>query len=280
MEKQNLEWKRQWKDDFMKSICGFANTSGGVLEIGRDDNGRIVGVDNALELLEELPNRIRQAMGIVPFVELRSEGSRQYIVITVDASSSAVSFRGKYYLRSGSTTQELNGIELQNFIMRKQGKTWDGITVPNVKSLDLDMTSFRKFREKALASERLKKADLEINDESLLDSLMLVEDGQLTRAAVLLFHENPERFVFGAFVKVGYFENDADLLYADEIHGSLITMPDKVIETIYLKYFKGLISYEGIQRVETYPVPRPALREAILNAIVHRDYTTGIHRFR
>ena len=276
LERQNLEWKRQWKDGFLKSICGLANTSGGILEIGRDDNGIIVGLENARELLEELPNGIRQTMGIVPVVELRSEGGKQYIVVTVDVSSSAVSFRGKYYLRSGSTTQELNGIELQNFIMRKQGKTWDGITIPNVNFSDLDTASFRKFREKALASERLKKVDLEMSDETLLDNLMLVEDGKLTHAAILLFHENPERFVFGAFVKVGYFENDADLLYADEIHGSLITMPDKVIETIYLKYFKGFISYEGIQRVETYPVPRPALREAILNAIVHRDYTTGI----
>ena len=68
LERQNLEWKRQWKDDFLKSICGLANTSGGILEIGRDDNGIIVGLENARELLEELPNGIRQTMGIVPIV--------------------------------------------------------------------------------------------------------------------------------------------------------------------------------------------------------------------
>ena len=158
----------------------------------------------------------------------------------------------------------------------QQGKTWDRLTIPKVKASDLDSSAFRKFRDKALASERLKKADLEISDVALLDSLMLIEDEQLTRAAVLLFHENPERYVFGAYVKIGHFETDADLLYQDEVHGPLITMPDRVMETIYLKYFKGTISYEGLQRIETFPVPRPALREAILNAIVHRDYTTGI----
>ncbi|MCL1875924.1 MAG: winged helix-turn-helix transcriptional regulator [Synergistaceae bacterium] len=260
----------------MKSICGLANTKGGILEIGRNDKGAIIGVDNASELLGELPNIIRNAIGIVPSVELRSENDKKYVAVIVGASSSTVSFRGKYYLRSGSTTQELSGTELQNFIMRKQGKTWDGITIPKVEFSDLDVSALRKFREKALTSERLKKVDLDMSDEALLDSLMLVNDGQLTHAAVLLFHEKPERFIFGAYVKVGYFENDADLLYQDEIHGSLISMPDKVMETIYLKYFKGLISYEGIQRIETFPVPRPALREAILNAIVHRDYTTGI----
>jgi ATP-dependent DNA helicase RecG len=83
------------------------------------------------------------------------------------------------------------------------------------------------------------------------------------------------KWVTGAYVKIGYFRTDDDLVYQDEIHGSLITMPDKVIDTLYTKYFKGIISYEGIQRVETYPVSIDAMREAILNAIVHKDYASG-----
>ncbi|MDR1603356.1 MAG: hypothetical protein LBS10_01005 [Gracilibacteraceae bacterium] len=117
---------------------------------------------------------------------------------------------------------------------------------------------------------------MELSDEALLDSLSLIENGELTRAAVLLFHHNPEKYIFGAFVKVGYFESDADLIYQDEFHGSLITVADEIVGTIYRKYFKGIISYEGILRVTNYPVPRPALREAIFNAIVHRDYTSGV----
>jgi len=129
---------------------------------------------------------------------------------------------------------------------------------------------------KALSSDRLNETDLDITDAELLDSLLLTEGDYLKRAAILLFHENPEKWVLGAYVKIGYFENGADLIYQDEIHGPLIAMPDKVLEAIYLKYFKGIISYEGIQRVETYPVPRAAMREAILNSIVHRRYETGI----
>jgi ATP-dependent DNA helicase RecG len=66
------------------------------------------------------------------------------------------------------------------------------------------------------------------------------------------------------------------LIYQDEFHGSLISVADEIVDTIYRKYFKGIISYEGVTRVTDYPVPRPALRESIFNAIVHRDYTTGI----
>jgi ATP-dependent DNA helicase RecG len=160
--------------------------------------------------------------------------------------------------------------------MRRVGKTWDSMAISNVQVTDLDPSAFRTFREKALASERWGKADLDISDEALLDNLLLLENGELTRAAILMFHNNPERYVFGAYVKVGYFENDADLIYDDEFHGPLISMPDEVVDTIYRKYFKGIISYEGLQRITDYPIPRPALREAILNAIVHRDYTTGI----
>ena len=276
MESQNLEWKSKWRDEFLKGLCGLANAQGGALEIGRDDNGAVVGVDNARELLEELPNTIRHALGIVPSVELLTENGKQYIAVSVGASNTPISFRGRHYLRSGSTTQELDGRELDNFILRRLGKSWDGIVIPKIKVSDLDISAFRKFREKAIESDRLQKADLEISDEALLDRLSLIENGDLTRAAVLLFHDRPGKYVFGAFAKVGYFENGADLIYQDEFHGSLITMPDEIVDTIYRKYFKGIISYEGLLRVTNYPVPRPALREAILNAIVHRDYTTGI----
>jgi ATP-dependent DNA helicase RecG len=271
-----MEWKRKWRDEFLKSLCGFANAQGGTLEVGREDDGTVTDVGNACTLLEELPNTIRQALGVVPSVTLREEDGKKFIAVSVDASSTPVSYHGRYYLRSGSTTQELTGSELDNFILRRLGKTWDGITIPKVDVADLDTSAFRTFRDKAIASERLQKSDLELSDEALLDSLSLVEDGELTRAAVLLFHHNPEKYVFGAFVKVGYFETGADLIYQDEFHGSLITVADEIVDTIYRKYFKGIISYEGILRVTDYPVPRPALREAIFNAIVHRDYTSGV----
>ncbi|MDR0827585.1 MAG: putative DNA binding domain-containing protein [Desulfovibrio sp.] len=272
MESQNTEWKESWRDEYLKGICAFANAQGGILEIGKDDKGRVVGVHDAKKLLQDLPNKIRQAMGIIADVDLLSEGGLDYIHISVKPYP--ISCRGKYYRRSGSTTQELSGYELDGFMLQKQGKTWDSVPVPYVKAEDLDIAAFRAFRKKALASGRLSEEDLSISDELLLKNLRLMEGDYITRAAVLLFHEDPEKYIFGSYVKIGYFENDAEIRYQDEIHGPLILMPDKVLETIELKYFKGIISYKGITRVETYPVPREAIREAILNAIVHRDYST------
>ncbi|MDR0841683.1 MAG: hypothetical protein LBN26_09950 [Christensenellaceae bacterium] len=76
-------------------------------------------------------------------------------------------------------------------------------------------------------------------------------------------------------IRGGFFANDADLLYQDEITGSLIGIADRVLDTIYTKYFKGLIHYEGIQRVDHYPMLRDVLREVVLNAVFHKDYSTG-----
>jgi ATP-dependent DNA helicase RecG len=97
----------------------------------------------------------------------------------------------------------------------------------------------------------------------------------LKRAAVLAFHPEPERFVTGAFVKIGYFRSNDDLLYHDEVHGDLFSQVSHTMDLLLTKYLKAAITYRGLQRIETFPVPEPALREALLNAIIHKDYATG-----
>jgi len=276
LENQNIEWKSTWRDEYLEWICGFANAQGGLLELGRNDKGEVIGLTDAVKLLEVLPNKIRNTTGVLADIDIRDEDGKQYIVITVKPYPAPVTYRGRYYYRSGSTNQELTGSALDEFILRKQGKTWDGVPVPYITVDEFHRDAFMFFRDKAIASTRLSKEDLEIDDMALLQNLTLTEGKYLKRAAVLLFHQTPEMWVPGAFVKVGYFENDADILYQDEIHGPLISMPDKVLDTLYLKYFKGYISYKGIQRIETYPVARSALREAVLNAVVHKDYSTGV----
>jgi ATP-dependent DNA helicase RecG len=245
------------------------------LEIGRNDAGHVVGLDNAAALLVELPNKIRSTMGIVVDVNLRNEANLNYIAIQVDAHPNAISYRGKYYYRSGSVNQELTGYALDEFILRKYGRTWDSALVPRVDVTEFYHDAFDIFRKKAVTSKRLAPDDVAVSDAELLQALKLVQDSYLLKAALLLFYQDPDRWCYGSFIKIGYFKNDADLFYQDEIGGPLIGIADKVIDTIYTKYFKGLIHYEGIQRIDNYPMPRDVLREAILNAVVHRDYSTG-----
>ena len=94
----------------------------------------------------------------------------------------------------------------------------------------------------------------------------------MKRAAALLFHPDPEKYVTGAFVKVGFFREGMDLVYQDEVHGNLFQQIMKLMDLLCTKYMKAVITYEGIQRIETLPIPREALREALLNACINKDY--------
>jgi ATP-dependent DNA helicase RecG len=107
VENQNTEWKEAWHDEYLHAVCAFANANGGILEIGRDDKGVAVGLANARKLLEALPNKLRNAMGVVSDVDLADESGSKYIRITVKPYPYPISCGGKYYYRSGSTTQEL-----------------------------------------------------------------------------------------------------------------------------------------------------------------------------
>ena len=271
-ESQHTEWKGSWRDDHLRWVCGFANAEGGVLEIGRNDDGHVVGIPDAARLLEELPNKIRDLLGIIVEVNLRSEGDLEYVEVVTPAYPSPISYRGHYYIRSGSTLQELKGASLDRFLLRKQGRTWDGVPVPGVAVKDLAGAVIRRFRGLARISGRVEPGVLRLSSPDLIDKLRLREGDYLKRAAILLFHKEPERFVSGAFVKIGLFRSASDLAHHDEVHGDLFGQVAATIGVLRTKYLKAAIRYERIQRIESYPVPDAALREALLNALVHRDY--------
>jgi ATP-dependent DNA helicase RecG len=275
-ESQRVEWKESWRDDCLKVICGFANAEGGTLTIGRNDAGDVVGAKDARKLLEDLPNKVRDILGIIVDVRLKKSGAREYVEIKTPPYSNPISYHGEFYYRTGSTSQALKGGSLERFLLRKQGRTWDGIPIPGVRVSQLSKAALKTFRVRARQSDRMPAELLREGDRVLLEKLRLFDQGYLRRAAALLFHEAPEEIFTGAYVKIGYFRTDSDLRYQDEIRGDLFSQVDRTVDTILLKYLRARITYEGIQRVETYPVPAEALREAITNAVAHKDYGSGI----
>lgn len=274
-ESQNIEWKEQWKDDYLKWICGFANANGGTIIIGKNDEGEIVGIKGSQKLLQDIPNKIRDILGIVVDVNLHVTEEGDYIEIFVEKQPFPVNYKGQYHYRSGSTKQELKGVALDKFMLQKIGKNWDGVPVPNVFIGELKNETFKFFRERAVRSKRVDEGTISESNINILENLKLTEGAYLKRAAILLFHPNPEEFVSGAYIKIGYFKSDVDLIFQDEIHGNLFDQIEKVVELLFTKYIKAVISYEGIHRVETYEYPKEAVREALLNAITHKDYAYG-----
>ena len=275
-ENQITEWKESWRDEYLKWICGFANAQGGQLVIGKDKTGTVTGLSDADKLMEDLPNKIRDLLGIMVDVNLRSAKGSDYLEIDVEPYPYPVSYKGRYYMRSGSTKQELKGAALDRFLLGRQGKHWDGVPVPNVSLGDLDSQALSQFRKRATQSKRMLPSDLADTDAVLIDKLKLQDGRYLKRAAVLLFHADPERFVTGTFIKIGFFRSDADLRFQDEIHGDLFSQTSKALDLLLTKYTEAVISYRGTQRVESYPVPEDALREALHNAVAHKDYASGV----
>ena len=209
-ESQHIEWKETWRDDHLRWICGFANAGGGMLVIGRNDQGKVVGIRDARKLLEDLPNKTRDLLGILVEVNLREEAGMDYLEVVTSPYPSPISFRGHYYQRSGSTLQEIKGAALDRFLLRKQGRTWDGVPVPGVTVADLSKGAIRAFRKQSFDSGRMDPAALKEPDTGLIEKLKLTEGDYLKRAAVLLFHPDPQYFVTGAFTKIGFFRSESE----------------------------------------------------------------------
>jgi ATP-dependent DNA helicase RecG len=175
-ENQRMEWKESWRDEYLKWICGFANAEGGVLIIGRNDQGKVIGLTNAAKLMEDIPNKVRDILGIMVDVNLREEAGKHYLEIIVEPYPYPVSYKGEYHFRSGSTKQELKGAALDRFLLRKQGRRWDAVPVPGVVVKALDRQVLKRFRERAARSNRLTQDILRETDAVLIEKLHL-KDG-------------------------------------------------------------------------------------------------------
>jgi ATP-dependent DNA helicase RecG len=272
-ESQDIEYKRNWRDEFLKWICGFANANGGRIFIGKDDTGNTIGITDAKKLLEEIPNKVKDTLGILVDANLHTTPQGDFIEIIIEGYPFPVNYKGQYHYKSGSTKQELRGAALDKFLLQKKGKRWDAVPVPNVTISELKEETLNLFRKRAIKSQRIEEDFLTDTNEHLIENLQLKESNFLKRAALLLFYAQPEKFVTGAYIKIGYFETDDNLKFQDEIHGNLFEQIEKTMDLLFTKYIKAEISYEGINRIEKHEYPKDAVREALLNAIAHKDYS-------
>lgn len=273
IESQHIEYKLLWKDDFLKNVCAFANAEGGTLYIGVNDKGEIKGIENTIKLVETLPNIINQKLGIIPSVYIENIEEKQVVKIIVSPSSVPISLNGKYFVRSGSVVLELVGRNLSDFLLQKSGITWD--TLDNYRKWHFEPNQETVELFKNLSFDRLPYAKEEKDVNALFRRLNLFTPAITpTNAAILLFDKNPQRFFPQAIVKIGRFINEADIISSDIVEGNLFQQAENTLAILKTKYLLSPITYEGIHRRELLEYPYEALREAIFNAIIHRDYNT------
>ncbi|MDR1342024.1 MAG: putative DNA binding domain-containing protein [Prevotellaceae bacterium] len=279
-ETQNIEYKSSWHDDYLKWVCGFANAQGGKIYIGKDDDGNVIGIADYKELLDTIPNKIKNLMGITAEVNHEEEDGKHYIEIVVQPYSVPISLRGRYYYRSGSVKQELTGAALNEFLLKRAGQTWDNVIEPRATFADIDEKSVKEYLVISKEKGRLPNFD-GLTTEDIFDKLHLTEGEQLKRAAIILFGKDPCRFYPNVFVKIGRFaKDDADLRYQDVEEGNIIVLLRNVLERLDQKYLIKQITFEGMYRVETPEYPTVALREMLLNSMIHRSYMGSFSQMR
>lgn len=140
-------------------------------------------------------------MGIIVNINLLSKNEKEYLKIQVPPYPIAISCKGIYYYRSGSTNQKLTGSELESFILRRRGATWDNIPLPSLTMNDIDDGIVSRFKQFAAKKGRIDKNVLDEPKDILMEKLHLVNAGYLTNAAMLLFHQESRKMATWSIYK-------------------------------------------------------------------------------
>ncbi|WP_347241767.1 helix-turn-helix domain-containing protein [Thermus sp.] len=273
-ESETLEFKRQWTDRALEDLAAFANTRGGTLLVGIREDGEIVGARVEDREIQRIANLIAAHLGITPSIRVLEMEGRPVLEIRVEPANGLVSYGGRYLRRVGTTNRDFAPDELARHLLERSGRTWDGL--PSEWTLEeVDPEAHRHFAR--LARSRLPHMDPE-HPEQTLQNLGLLSKGRLTNAGVLLFGKRPQRLFPQAQVRIGIFRG-TQILDSHDFQGTLWEQLDGAMERFrqVLKVRFDIRveepSLEGLQRKEVWEYPLEALREALINALIHRDYT-------
>lgn len=267
-ETETVEFKGSANEAFYKTTSAFANTKGGIILLGVDKKGNIAGVQPSNRFLEDLTNRIVNKISIYPEIETIDAKGKRIIAVKVARSGYPVSYEGRYYERVGNTTREMNSQKLRMLLLRD--KPWDSIT-DNFSLEEIDTETVHRFIRLAVEKNRLSDVSLKESPQVVLEKLELMADGKLTNGAILLFGKNPQKYFVNLCARIGRFKTETAIIDDKWVKGNLFHQFEETLSV--LKQLIG-VRYEikGIQREDIWDYPIPAIREAVLNALTHRDY--------
>ena len=275
-ENQDLEFKREWNNKCLEEICGMANAKGGLLYVGVEKNGEISGFSRSVadKLMDEIPLTIHNKLKIIPLVYMHQEGEKFYIEIEVEPADQPISLDESHFKRSGPVNLKLTGQILNDFIFNKgsEPRSWDSTIQRGATLDDIDMDTVEIFKKDAYELDRLtvpRNASLEV----LLEHLRLYSDKGLTRAAIILFGKDYIKHYKDAYIMIGRFgDNEGQMYFHETCKGNLIQNITDSMKILKKNILIRPMIFGEIKRKEPLEYPEPALREMIINALVHRDY--------
>ena len=264
-ESERVEYKLQMVDDIYKEVIAFANTDGGVIYIGIDDNGNLIGIDNVDETYTRLTNGVRDAIApdVTMFVLYVLQDNK---VIRIEVGEGSYK---PYYLKSKGmksngvyVRQGASSVQASPDQIRKMIKDSDGDVFEEMRTVVQELS----FEE---AERTFKRYKVDFSEEKYIAlGLRNIDDDQYTNLAMILSDQCQHT------IKIAVFGDEANITFKDakEFGGSIFKQLDDSYAYLTLCN-RTAATFKGLERVELPDYPEDALREALLNAIIHRDYS-------
>lgn len=273
-ESQDLEFKENFDKEAIETAAAFANTKGGVILIGFSDKGKVIGVQIGKETLKDWANQISQSTEprIIPEIEQSEIGGKSVVVVQIkEFPIKPVSVRGRCFRRVGSSNRIMTPQEITEMHLHSVGTSWDAFPARDKTIEDIDLKKVERYIREANATGRRKIGE---SPTEVLKKLELVKDKTVTWAGILLFGKEPQRALLQSAAHCGRFKLDKTRIIDDlMIETDLISQVDEVMKFI-TRSISVRYEFEGKpKRKEVWEYPLEALREAVINAIVHKDYT-------
>jgi ATP-dependent DNA helicase RecG len=278
-ESERLEFKSSLADvnEIVEDISAFSNSKGGKILVGVSNSGKILGLEIGKDTVERLTNKIvsNTEPKVYPNITTKDFDKKKVIVIEVqEAKEKPVFAFGRAFKRVGKSTLRMNKEEIERMILERKKVYWDSLICEEASLKDIDEEKVRWFLRKA-KNERNFNINVEIPIREALERLELIKNGKLTNAAILLFGKNPQRFFYQAETRCARFKGISPVEFTDMkvFGGTLIEQVENAVSFVLDHIPMRVVITGKPGREEIYEYPPFAIREAIVNAICHRDYT-------
>ncbi|MFH1126856.1 MAG: RNA-binding domain-containing protein [archaeon] len=282
-ESQTVELKKSLAhlDEALKSICAFLNHKGGAVYFGIDDKGKVIGLDVSDQTLRKISHQINTRIKpeTAPEIkEIKEQGKSIILVKVPEGNNKPYFLNGIAYTRIGTEKRPIPPDELKRIIISQKKTTWDEEICEEATLNDIDEETMRFFLKEARIQRGLDiKEDVPIKEA--LMRLKLLKDSKPSNASILLFGKDPQNFFLQSEIKCIRFKGTnvtGPMIDFKVIKGNLINQLKKTEDFIFDHIpMAAWIEDMKLQRQEKWQYPPKALREAIANALAHRNYESA-----
>ena len=269
-ESQTVEFKSSFNEDIIETLVAFSNAKGGTVYVGVSDKGKPQGISIGKETIQKWINEIKSKTNpqIIPDIEVLNIDNKDVIsLIVIEYPIKPVSVRGKYFKRIGNSNHLLSADEIANEHLKTINSSWDFYIDTSHSLFNLSEEKITKFVNRIKQNDTIQQAGL--SDEDILNKMEILRDGKVTFGAYLLFVKD---YCAISDVQVGRFKSDITIIDSISLNCDLFKEIDDIM-TFIKKHLKVEYIITGNpQRIERFDYPLDAIREIVVNMVVHRDY--------